>query len=400
MCRKCPGIPQNVVTNLLKSTPTSWVATWTDGTAGIPEEKYALKCVPRGSTGGCDAPYDTVNIARGVEEGQISGLQSNTEYDCYVVAINTFGSRCSQKVEYKTFKCACDLSSGTNNFASGFTTAQSINLQPGGNQASITNYDGYYPYWTTQDNFIQSISKCSTNANLCWDEEMTSDGTETVWRVSNALTNGGFSAQPFSPALQNAAGESNAYTWNNRGTNGASPSLQPANQQDMAASSCFCAGFDFRSVTGAAQTGLFIQPSAAAKQADSRNSYLRIFDTGSGFDLSVIQVVADEFLETILPLGLDYSSWHRVTMLVEFVDGIIQNQNGTYTGNDIVKIFVGNTPVFQGTSWEALWYGIDVFGSPRVQAVNSLAFNLRGTAAPSLNGDGFYIKNVALSNGI
>lgn len=425
MCRKCHGAPQEVATDLLKSTSISWVASWKDGTAGFPDESYALKCVPRGSAGGCDAPYDTVDIERGIQEGEITGLQPDTEYDCYVIAVNEFGSKCSEKTEFRTLKCSCDLSSGTNNFASGFTTAQSINLQPGGNQGSTNTYDSYYPYWTIQDNFPSgSVGN--------WDEEIVEYESKNVWRVSNKIDGTGFSNQPFSPADSiQISGETNAYTWNNRGTDNTKPKYQTSDQQGQATSSCFCAGFDIRSVTGAAQEGLSIQVAPSAKQSSWRNSFLNIYDSGNGINLAFIDssIKNSEKVseKTVLPLELNYTNWHRITFLIEFVDGVIESGDDVF-GNDIVKIFVDGLPVIQGTTWETSYRFGNNTGppdqnsppEPRAQAINSLLFALRCPAikiycdgppqkcsvldcesTTEFTGEngGFYISNVNLNNG-
>ena len=413
--RRCAGTPLNAATNSLKSTSTSWVATWTDNSVGIPEETYALKCVPKGNSGGCDAPFDTVGIARGQNEGTVSGLSPDTEYDCYVIALNTLGSRCSAKVEYKSFKCACDLSSGTNNFDN--FKLGSVDRQVGGEDVcNKISYNDCYDYWTVRDNYWGN-GACVSERN--YDEEIEEVNSEKVWRISNAQGSI-FSATPFSQALADPSGETEAYTWNHRSTGPGDPpsgcgakgqppntQMQPSALQQKASSKCFCAGFDFRSTSDQEQPGLVILAQPASKQQDTRNSVIQIADTANGFDLVIYQ---NNFEPEILTLGLSRSEWHRITILIEFVDGIVEVAQGVYTGNDIVKVFVDNVPVWEGTTLEAYWYGeaalvpcgnLDVSElCNRIQAVNALNF-IRGSEQVTANfGNGIYVKNVVVTNGI
>ncbi|MFW6161808.1 MAG: PEP-CTERM sorting domain-containing protein [Planctomycetota bacterium] len=92
---------------------------------------------------------------------------------------------------------------------------------------------------------------------------------------------------------------------------------------------------------------------------------------------------------------LSYTDWHHVEMSVGFVDGL-QDVGGDLYGNDVVTVSVNGSPVHTGSTWETYWYASHPFGlDPEDKhAVNSLAFPLRGTAAPGTEGGGYFIDNV------
>ena len=97
---KAPGQPQSVGGT---AGSTTWSATWLDGTVGIPEETYTLKCVAAG--GGCAASavgQVITGIVRGVQAGQVTGLPSNTTSSCYVIAVNTISAVCSAPLSVTT----------------------------------------------------------------------------------------------------------------------------------------------------------------------------------------------------------------------------------------------------------------------------------------------------------
>ena len=265
----------------------------------------------------------------------------------------------------------------------GFTTGTSVNGQGG---------------WTVEDQW----GNTSWGANPAqYDQEVTSDGTgNTVWRVSNAVTSGGLSAQPMSQVTAEAAGETGAALWNDRGPDHTAP-LTPPNPGAYASVSNFYGAFDFRSATGAAQNGLAITASPTAKQFDGRQSYVQILDDGAnGFDVlfyetgSTTNVWAPSMVE--IASNLSYTDWHKIEIEIQFVDGLT-DISGELFGNDIVTVSVDGSVVHTGTSWETYWYTEPYGAGTGLQAVNSLTFPVRGTAAPNTEGFGFYIDNVEVS---
>jgi len=87
-------------------TTYTWSTTWTDGTAGKPQETYSLKCVAHTASSKCTDPgvgTPQTGIARGVQAGSISDLPGSSTFDCFVIADNGVGSPvCSAAVSVTT----------------------------------------------------------------------------------------------------------------------------------------------------------------------------------------------------------------------------------------------------------------------------------------------------------
>jgi hypothetical protein len=97
-----PGKPTNLQTSDI--TSSSWTATWTPGTVGIPQETYTLKCYTADITD-CSAS-DPASIKSGIPRSEASGtldnLTSSTVYNCFVVAVNGDVPVCSDMKEIST----------------------------------------------------------------------------------------------------------------------------------------------------------------------------------------------------------------------------------------------------------------------------------------------------------
>ena len=282
-------------------------------------------------------------------------------------------------------------------------TATMVSLLVSGNwlQASVIDFEGFTPGtvngqsgWTVEDSF--------GNSTTAFDQEVVDDGSgNMVWRLSNAVTTGGFSDQPFSQTAAQVAGETGSALWNDYGTVHSSPNSPPL-AGGAATTSQFRAGFDFRSATGAAQSDLSLSVSPAAKQSAWRNGYVAIVDDGAnGFDIFFYETgtSADPFSSGTSSIeiasDLSYSDWHSIDIAIDFVDGL----NGDTTGNDIVQVFVDGVLATTGSTWESYYYGsnpagLDPGDQPQRQAVDSLVFASRGTAQPSNTGNGFFFDNV------
>ena len=265
-----------------------------------------------------------------------------------------------------------------------FNTGVSVNGQSG---------------WTVEDAWGYDMSEGGWGTNL--DEKVVDDGTgNKVWRISNAYAYNAYSSQPFSPTAESVAGETGSSLWNDRGPDHTNP-YNPPHFGANATTNQFYSSFDFRSATGAAQSGLAITLSPSAKQSSVRMSYLKISDNGStGFDLLFYDTSNgdQDWNPTTVASGLSYSDWHSIDMDVAFVDGV-DNSGGQINGNDVVKIYVDGSLEHTGTTWESYYYAEgEGVTEPRLQAVDSLLFRVTGTAAPATLDNGFYFDNVEISN--
>lgn len=215
--------------------------------------------------------------------------------------------------------------------------------------------------WTTTDNFPKSKCRSDNNAATIWDQEVKDVDiggvTTRVWRLSNAVSTYGFSACPCSYSACQPAGElgtsAQAALWNDRGPTGCGPDVNTYGSKfaAYATSRQFSWALDFRSATGAAQANLHVELSSVARQSAWRQTYLKIKDTGSGFDLLVSEKNAtagwtftDEYNSTnvqsrtlTIATGLSYTETHSLETRVYFVDGIAEVA-GQYVGNDVVQV--------------------------------------------------------------
>jgi hypothetical protein len=201
-----------------------------------------------------------------------------------------------------------------------------------------------------------------------------------VWRVSNAVTSGGFSNQPYSPSSAMVAGETTAALYNDRGP---LPAPVAPNPRESASTPNFHTGFRFKSSTGAAQPGLFMSVNPAPRQSNIRMSYVGIEDVGTGFDLNFFETTPGPlFPESIIATGLSYADWHQIDIYIEFVDGL----GAGGAGNDIVVVELDGNIIHVGTTWES--YYAETPGSfPNAPyAVDALMFRLGNPAAPSAFG--------------
>lgn len=72
---------------------TSLPFSWQDGAVGNPEETYTIICSTNTAASSCVSPGGTVveetGIARGTQQGNVTGMTADTEYACWVKAANT-----------------------------------------------------------------------------------------------------------------------------------------------------------------------------------------------------------------------------------------------------------------------------------------------------------------------
>jgi len=246
--------------------------------------------------------------------------------------------------------------------------------------------------WTTQDSFTTTVTVG------IWDQAIVVNGAgNKVWRVSNTITNNGFSSQPFS-YITDVAGESGASLWNDRGTDGSVPTNPPGFGAN-ATTKQFYARIAFRSATGAGQNGLAISLPASAKQSPVRMTNPRIIDDGvSGFRIEVTELGNNgtfPLSNLVIAQNISYNALNTLEFTIQFVDGV-NLTTGEVNGNDIVTYYLNGMKIHTGTTWEAYYYWNERITpqNPRIQAVNSVIFRLAGTAATTT---GFYFEEVLLA---
>ena len=225
------------------------------------------------------------------------------------------------------------------------------------------------------------------------------------WRISNAYTDGAFGQWPFSPSLNNEAGETMALNGNGVFT------FSGGTRQNH-----FEAQWDFAStVPTAEQPGL--QISVSPDRGDgARMSFIRMKDLPTGLSVEFVDYqdkapfgslmdptkgceVEDNFVLTTVASGLDRVRPHTVGLTMDFVDG---------PRNDVVKVFIDGELRHTGTSWEDYyrWCTESGGGVPgdasadQSRTVDSLIFQARssGGTAPLTKGFGFLFDNLSYSS--
>ena len=223
------------------------------------------------------------------------------------------------------------------------------------------------------------------------------DFGQQSWRISNAFTDTAFGDWPFSPSLQNEAGETMAWNHDQTGLLVYSGGTRQNH---------FEVQWDFAStVPNEEQAGL--QISMSPDRGDgARMSYIRLEDHTNGISVFFDDYhdnypygsasnpaagcgVEDAFVETAVATGLDRSEPHTVKLVMDFVDG---------PRNDVVKVYVDGALRHTGTSWEDYFRWCEATLQSRT--VDSMLFQARsgrGTA-PATFGHGFLIDNLSYSS--
>ena len=243
-------------------------------------------------------------------------------------------------------------------------------------------------HWSVVDEFNTSPGS--------YDQRVVTMGANNVLRMSNAVTTGSFSNQPWSPSVA-AAGEAGASLHNDRGTDHTAPLNPPNPNGTVTANNRFFFSFDFGSFTGATQSGLFLSVSAGPRQSSFRQTYIGLQgDIGGGLGVNFIDyaVGGSTFNTVQVASGLNPAAMHQIAMEVLFLDGL--NPDGS--GNDIVRLYVNGALAHTGTTWETFHR----WTTPGVQdqiAVDAIMFRAGGTAVPGTSGSGFFFDNVLLTSG-
>jgi hypothetical protein len=230
------------------------------------------------------------------------------------------------------------------------------------------------------------------------------------WRISNAYTSGSFGDMPFSPSLQNEAGETLAQ---NSVYSGGTRQNHFVVQWAFASADPAGPGTDCSTAGYAACSYVSMAPD---RGDGARMSYIRLEDDTSGLRVffddyqdkapygssgTPVSAAAgcgpeDNFVETMVASGLNRAKAHTVALSVDFVDG---------PRNDVVKVFVDGQYVHTGTSWEDYFRWCTESGggtgttADQSRTVDSMIFTVRGGTAHPLNlGKGFLIDNLAYSS--
>lgn len=221
--------------------------------------------------------------------------------------------------------------------------------------------------WTSTGGFDQAIV---TN-----DYGFDSFGCKS-FRLSNAVTSGGFGNQTFSYSTTNEAGEADS-------TNGG--------QSGGTRSNYFEAQFDIASTQTTEQTGMSL--SVSPDRGDgSRMSYLSFVDTAAGIQVTFYDVQGIDNPANFVPTDLGVISRtapHTIKFVINYVDG---------PSNDVVSIYIDGVLVHEGTSWENYYrYDSESSAEQTPRTTDSLIFRAGGTAAPANSGKGFLFDNVLIS---
>ena len=272
-------------------------------------------------------------------------------------------------------------------------TVGSVNYQGWGTTTVTANgYTIPNPYgslWTVADEW-------GFRPATALDEGVVDDGSgNKVWRISNAVTQGGFSNLPFSLSSALAAGESTAALWNDRGSLHTAP-LSPPLARSNAGTRHFHAKLRFKSATGTPQASLSVSLSPGPRQGTIRQSFVSISDDGAtGLALGFFDTNSTGgFNGLTVATGLSYSDWHELELFIYFVDGL----NGDGSGNDVVSIVLDGNQVHAGTTWES-FYALNPSSYPNSPyAVDALMFRVSGVAQVALRGGGLFFDNVLIDS--
>ena len=228
-------------------------------------------------------------------------------------------------------------------------------------------------------------------SNPNFDQEIVDNNGNVVWRLSNEITTESFGDHPFSPGSGLIAGESTAEHPSGNGP----------------VTDTFVGSFDFQSATGAAQPGLAVTVSPDTGLG-GRQSFIRIQDNGTdGLNLVFFETANNDpnvnpnggFRSSTIATGLAYDQVYRLGFEITFVDGIVDNGDGSFSGNDIVEIYLDEQLIHTGTTFESFyWTSTLNLTPPTIVAVDSLLFRISGTAEPANAGNGIFIDNVFMSN--
>lgn len=240
---------------------------------------------------------------------------------------------------------------------------------------SFTNFEGFATGTSVDGQGGWGVSGA-------FDEAVVDDGSgNTVWRVSNAITSGAFGNQPFAPRPAGPVIDPTTDPINS------TPGAFAGESSTGAMYDRFYAEFDFRSATGAAQTGLSLTISPDSGTG-GRQSYVAIKDNGSGLDVTTYDVDSSgNFVyQGAVASGLSYAAQQKLAFELLFNDG---------PDNDVANIYVNGTLVHTGTSWEQYYTNYQSSLHPFGVPVQTLLFRISGAAEASVNGGGYFIDNVS-----
>ncbi|HTK38875.1 MAG TPA: cohesin domain-containing protein [Pyrinomonadaceae bacterium] len=259
-----------------------------------------------------------------------------------------------------------------------FANAQTITFEsPTYTIGSINGQDG----WSSTGPYDQGVI-ANTTAPVSF-------GAQS-FRISNAVTSGGFGDQTFSRPTVNEAGETDAH---NGGFSGGTRQNNFVTQFNIASAD-----------PTAQQPGLVISTSQDRGDG-ARMSYLRFEDQADGIHVFFNDYqdrfpygtalgdstngcgVGDDFYETDIAT-LSRTDGHSIKIVTHFVDG---------PRNDVVQVYIDGILKKTGTTWEDYFrYCSEQSADNQTKTVDSQLFRAGGASAPGTSGKGFLIDGLSL----
>ena len=231
-------------------------------------------------------------------------------------------------------------------------TALALSLAFAGTASADTNT-------TTFDSFADGTvdTQGGWTAHSKYDQAVVAaPGAGKALRISNAVTDGSFAGMPYSAPVSNPAGETEA---NNVLVNEFTFTAPDTYVPELAVS---------------------VSPTGAG---GSRMSYVRLEDSANGVKVVFRDgTFGDQLIDT-----LDRSAPHTIRFETTFVKG---------DDNDVVRVFIDDTPKARGASWEN-YYRFDEERNPPVTDRLMWRLNLTPTTqdvADAIDGNGFLFDDV------
>lgn len=271
---------------------------------------------------------------------------------------------------FSTFVVASLLSFATTNFAFADDANTATTNFETFTSTSVNGQDGWSVTDSSFDQAVVDIESTSTLAGRF--------GTK-AFRISNAVTSGGFGNQTFSKSLENAVGEASS-------TTGVYTAGTLQNHFEMQ--------FDIASAssTSAVQPGLNL--SVSPDRGDgSRMSYIKFQDGATATDVIFYDVQEANASAPFVPTtvaSIDLSTPHTIKLTLDAVPG---------AANDIVKVYVDGALVHVGTSWENYFrFNPEASAEQSPRIIKNFIIRSSGTAVSANAGAGYLFDNVSLTS--
>jgi hypothetical protein len=216
-------------------------------------------------------------------------------------------------------------------------------------------------------------------SNPAFDQEVVDLAGNRVLRLSNRVTSGTFSDQPFAPR-PGGTGMTPADPVNGN------PGFFAGETSTGASYNRFIGSFNIRSVaTGDTDRGARITASPDNGQG-ARQGFLAFENTQAGMAVSTFDVDAGGgFVGPDTLATIDFGEWARIRYEIDFIDGAY---------NDVARIYINDSLVKTLNSWESFFANHQAALHPNGVPVQTWLFRISSTAFP--NAQGFYIDDVTV----